>query len=180
IAAAWIIAAVLAVPPLVCRRPGLSSMGGVLSGAAASIPAAGIAVVLFRSGGSAIWMVAAILFPKLYQYIQSLMRQADSMPHVLYARAKGITQLQLLLQHALPPARGQLLALAAVSINMAFGAAVAVEAICDLPGVGQLAWKAALSRDLPVLVTLTLGIAVLNQVSNLIAELCSPLERGHA
>src|SRR5262249_13112197 len=180
IVAAWIAAAALALPPLVWRIPALSSVGAVLSGAAAAVPGAAVAIVLFRLGGSAIWIVAAILFPKLYQFLHNLMRQAYGRPHVLYARAKGVASFRVLLLHALPLARAQLLALAAVSINMAFGAAVAVEAICDLPGIGQLAWKAALSRDLPVLVTLTLGVAVLSQLSNLVADLCSPLDRGNA
>ena len=46
----------------------------------------------------------------------------------------------------------QLLALAGVTVSLAFGAAIPVEAIADSPGVGQLAWQAALGRDLPVLV----------------------------
>jgi ABC-type dipeptide/oligopeptide/nickel transport system permease component len=63
---------------------------------------------------------------------------------------------------------------------MAFGAAVAVEAICDLPGLGQLAWKAALSRDLPVLVVLTMIIALSTQFSNLVADALSPISRSQA
>ena len=37
----------------------------------------------------------------------------------------------------------------------ALGAAIPVEVLCDLPGIGQLAWLAALGRDLPLLVNLT-------------------------
>jgi peptide/nickel transport system permease protein len=44
----------------------------------------------------------------------------------------------------------------------------------DEPGLGQLAWQAALGRDLPVLVAITLLIAALtvacNAISDLIAE----------
>jgi ABC-type dipeptide/oligopeptide/nickel transport system permease component len=63
---------------------------------------------------------------------------------------------------------------------MAFGAAVAIEAVCDIPGLGQLAWKAAAARDLPVLVVLTVAIALLTQMSNLAADLCAPATRRQA
>jgi peptide/nickel transport system permease protein len=82
------------------------------------------------------------------------------------------------MRHVLPPAAPQLIALAAVSVNMAFGAAVAVEAICDLPGLGQLAWKAAMARDLPLLVVLTVMIVLMTQVSNLLADACHERSRS--
>ena len=39
------------------------------------------------------------------------------------------------------------------------GLLVPVEVIFDLPGLGQLAWSAALNRDLPVLLAVTLMVA---------------------
>jgi ABC-type dipeptide/oligopeptide/nickel transport system permease component len=62
------------------------------------------------------------------------------------------------------------LALGAVSVSMALGAAIPVEALCDSPGVGQLVWKAALARDLPVLVNVTILIATVTAVANLLAD----------
>ena len=64
-----------------------------------------------------------------------------------------------------------MLALVGVSASIAFGAAIPVEVICDLPGVGQLAWKAALARDLPVLINLTLLIALITQLANAASDL---------
>jgi peptide/nickel transport system permease protein len=125
-------------------------------------------------------MIPVILFPRLYQYVGNLLAQSYGMPHVLLARAKGLSGYRVFFQHVLPPARGQLIALAAVSINMAFGAAVAVEAICDQPGLGQLAWKAAMARDLPVLVILTMIIALVTQFSNLVADVFSPISRSRS
>ena len=63
-----------------------------------------------------------------------------------------------------------MLALAGVSVVMAFGAAIPVETLCDVPGLGQLAWKAATARDLPLLVTLTLMMAVATQTMNAAAD----------
>ncbi len=153
---------------------------GIAGALAASLPAAGMAILLFRLGGSAKWMIALVLFPRLYQYLRNVLQQASGKPHVLLARAKGLRWQPMLWRHVLLPARAQLIALAAVSINMAFGAAVAIEAICDIPGLGQLAWKAATARDLPVLVVLTVMIALVTQMSNLVADVCTPALRSQS
>jgi ABC-type dipeptide/oligopeptide/nickel transport system permease component len=71
------------------------------------------------------------------------------------------------------PAAPQLLALAGVSVSIAFTASIPVEALCDLPGLGQLAWKAALSRDLYLLVTLTMIVALVTLVANSFSDLLS-------
>jgi peptide/nickel transport system permease protein len=179
-AGAWLLALVLAVPPLAWRMPRLEAMLSTLSGASACLPAAGVALILFRAGVHVKWMLPVILFPRVYQYVGNLLRQSYSMPHVLLARAKGLSTSGIFFRHVLPPARAQLVALAAVSINAAFGAAVAVEAICDLPGLGQLAWKAALARDLQVLVIVAMMIALMTQLSRLAAEIASPAARSEA
>jgi len=57
-----------------------------------------------------------------------------------------------------------------VSFAIAFGAAIPIEALCDSPGVGQLAWQAALSRDLPLIVNVTLVICFVMLAANSLAE----------
>jgi peptide/nickel transport system permease protein len=180
ITGAWLIAFALTAPAAALRLSKLSAGMTALAAAAACLPAAGLAVLLFQLGGSARWMIVAILFPKLYQYLRNLLRQGFAMPHVLLARAKGLHTWRILFRHVLYPGRAQLLSLAAVSLNMGFGAAVAVEAVCDLPGIGQLAWKAALARDLPVLVAVTVLVTLFTQISNLAADLSSSHFRSHA
>ena len=41
-----------------------------------------------------------------------------------------------------------------------------MEALCDIPGIGQLAWKAALGRDLWLLVNLTIIVTLVTLISN--------------
>jgi peptide/nickel transport system permease protein len=62
-------------------------------------------------------------------------------------------------------------ALAGVAVSLAFGASIPIEVLCDSPGIGQLAWKAALARDLPVLVTITVLVATLTVTVNSLADL---------
>jgi ABC-type dipeptide/oligopeptide/nickel transport system permease component len=65
-----------------------------------------------------------------------------------------------------------------VSVCLALGACIPVEVLCDLPGIGQLAWKAALSRDLPVLVNLTMLVTLVTLVANTGSELFGYTSRG--
>jgi peptide/nickel transport system permease protein len=158
IAGAWILAAALAL------------IGGRLiaacTEAALCVPAAVIAILVFIAGGPAKIIVALVLFPRLFEFLRNLLTDAYARPHILSARAKGLTPARILLCHVVPSCKSELIALAGVSTAMAFGAAIPVETICDLPGLGQLAWKAAIARDLPVLVTLTMMVTTLVQVTS--------------
>jgi peptide/nickel transport system permease protein len=148
-----------------------SALAGGLSGLLLCVPSAALALLIFVYAGPVRAVMALAVFPRLYQYLRNLLSHAAAQPHVLAARARGIGRLRILLWHIVPAAAPQTLALAGVSVSMAFGAAVAVEVICDFPGIGQLAWKAALARDLPLLVTLTMLVTLATQLANACADL---------
>jgi peptide/nickel transport system permease protein len=88
--------------------------------------------------------------------------------------------LRILACHAAPPVLPELLALGGVSVSMAMGAMVPVEALCDSPGVGQLVWQAAMARDLPVLVNVTLLLAAFTIGANLLADTARSAREGQA
>jgi len=127
------------------------------------LPAAVLALLFVLLRAPAALALGLLVFPKIFRYARTLLQQSATLPHVLTARAKGLGNVRVLLLHYLPPAAGQWLALLAVSTPVALSAAVPVEVVCDLPGIGQLAWKAALARDLYLLVCLT-GIVTLTTV----------------
>jgi peptide/nickel transport system permease protein len=70
----------------------------------------------------------------------------------------------------LPLVSPALFALLGVSLSVAFGAAIPIEALCDSPGVGQLAWQAALNRDLPLIMNLTLLVTLITVAGNMLAN----------
>jgi peptide/nickel transport system permease protein len=80
-------------------------------------------------------------------------------------------------RHILPVSAPQLFALAGVSVSIAFAAAIPVEVVCDLPGIGQLAWTAALGRDLELLVNLTMVVTMVTLLANSAAELVTATTR---
>ena len=74
-----------------------------------------------------------------------------------------------------------MLALAGVSVSVALGAAIPIEALSDQPGIGQLAWQAALARDLVLLVNLTLIVTLITVIANSLSDMVGEgLRRGHA
>ena len=111
-----------------------------------------------------------VVAPRIFQFSKNLLREAYRAPHVETARARGVSELRILWRHALPAAGPQLIALAAASVSIAIGAAIPVEAICDVPGLGRLAWQAATARDLPLLVNLTMLVAVATTSAAMLSE----------
>jgi peptide/nickel transport system permease protein len=122
--------------------------------------------------------IALIIFPRDYRYTRNLLDKAYSLPHIITARAKGVSQARILLWHVVPVVGPQLLALAGVSVSLALGAAIPVEALCGLPGIGQLAWQAALARDLPLLMNITVVVTLVTLLANSSADVIGRAWRG--
>jgi len=153
------------------RGAGMDLIPGALSGLCLALPAAVIALVFLWMGAAGRWAIALVVFPHVYRYAKNLLVATYQLPHVLAAQAKGLSRARIMSAHILAPAAPQLAALAGMSVSLAFGASIPIEVICDTPGVGQLAWKAALDRDLPLLVNITVLVAMLTLAANSLADL---------
>jgi peptide/nickel transport system permease protein len=142
----------------------------VIAGGLLCLPAAVVALLFLYTGGGPGWALAAILSPRIFRYVRNIVAAAGRRPHVLAARGRGTGGCGLLWRHVCVPAAPELLALAGVSLSMAIGAAIPVEALCDSPGVGQLVWQSAMARDLPMLVHLTVLVAAATCIANLLSD----------
>jgi len=161
----------LALITVAWRAPGSNLLPALLSGLCLAVPAAVIALVFLWMGAPGRWAIALVVFPHVYRYAKNLLVSAYESPHVLAAQAKGLSGLRVLLAHVVLPAAPQLAALAGISVTLAFGASIPIEVVSDTPGIGQLAWRAALERDLPLLVNITILIALMTMVVNSLADL---------
>jgi len=161
----------LALLTIVARSGGIDLLSSVLTGLCLSLPAAVIALFFLWTGRAGRWAIALAIFPHVYRYSKNLLVAARQSPHVVAAQARGIRGTRVLLAHVIAPVMPQMAALAGVSVSLAFGASIPIEVICDSPGIGQLAWQAALARDLPVLVTITVLVAILTVTVNSLADL---------
>ena len=79
------------------------------------------------------------------------------------ARARGLSMLQYAARHGVVQAVVPLLTLAGFLIPRLVGGSLLIEAIFNVPGLGSLLFDSILSRDLPVVLALTLlsGLATL-------------------
>lgn len=163
---AWTVGLLLAVVSVRWTAPWLHLSLLLSNGFLLCLPAALVALATAILRAPAALALAAAIFPKLFSFLRNVLHHRASAPHVDAARARGVGESQILIRHVVLPALPEIGALAGVSVSMALGAAVPIEAFCDLPGIGQLAWKAALGRDLPVLVALTLVVAAVTLTAN--------------
>lgn len=126
-----------------------------------AVPTAAMATLCLLAGhGGPVLVMALLVAARDFKFLHHLLRKAWLEPHLMHARAQGITTWRLLVGHVLPSLAPQLAALASLSIVTALSALVPVEVIFNVPGLGQLAWNAALNRDLPVLLAITLIMAL--------------------
>jgi peptide/nickel transport system permease protein len=169
----WLLGLALALPATK-HSPLYSTMTTLISGIFVCIPSAVLALVFLIIGSPGRIAIALIVFPKVFRFSRNLLLNTYALPHVLTAKARGLSGLRILGWHVLPNIAGPLLALAGVTVSMALGAAIPVEVVCDYPGIGQLAWKAALARDVPLLVNLTLIIALVTVTANSFSDLLTP------
>jgi peptide/nickel transport system permease protein len=173
LALAWALGLGLAMLSVLPPTRGFDWLGITLSSAVVCIPAAILALAFVMARAPGRLAVGLIVFPKVFQFSRNLLARSASMPHVLTARAKGLGEIRILIRHILPVTATQLLALAGMSVCLALGACIPVEVLCDLPGIGQLAWKAALSRDLPLLVNLTMLVTLVTLIASTGSDLVS-------
>lgn len=162
----WTTALALALSATALRGVAFEISGTLLAGGLLCIPSAVLALAIALFNAPAYVAVALVVLPRVYGYCRNLLARSYDMPHVLAARAKGLSEARVLLWHVLPGSGPQLIALAGVSVSIAFGACIPIEALCGIAGIGQLAWQAALARDLQLLVTITTLVTMMTLVAN--------------
>jgi len=177
---AWSAAFALASASLSSRGWIFGLPGTLLSGFLLALPSAVVALFSVYLRAPVFVAIAAVTFPRLFRYTRNLLKDALGQPHVLAARARGIGRARIFLRHVFPPAAPGLVALLGISVSIAFGAAVPMEALCDSAGIGQLAWNAALNRDMPLIMSLTLIVTLITIVCNSVAADAASLFKGAA
>ncbi len=176
----WVLGLGFALAVAMSRIWLLDAAAALVTGILLCLPAAVLSLLFVLSRAPSRLVIALIVFPKVFRYARNLLVRSAALPHILTARAKGLGPVRILGWHVLPTTAPQLLALAGVSVSVAFGAAIPVEVLCDLPGIGQLAWKAALGRDLYLLVNLTMVVTVITLAANSASDLLGRRVGGSA
>jgi len=168
---AWLVALLISFAGVFFRGFYFDVSTTLISAVLIALPAAVVAIFSVYLRAPVFVAIAVVIFPKLFRYLRNLLNHAYSQPYILAARARGISQSRILFSHVLPLASPALFALLGVSLAVAFGAAIPIEALCDSPGVGQLAWQAALNRDMPLIMNLTLLVTLITVAANMLANI---------
>ena len=105
------------------------------------------------------------------RYIRSQMIEVLHQDYMRTAEAKGLAQHSVIFRHGLRNAILPLVTLVALDLPALFGGAVIIEQIFTWNGLGRFILDAASKRDYTVVMGITLFIAVLTVVANLIADI---------
>ncbi len=174
---AWFAATALSLLTIRFQTWALDYSTTAVTGFLIALPAAVVALLFVFLRAPVFLGIAVVTFPKLFRYQRNILAHAHVQPCVLAARARGVSRNQILFRHVIPLAQPALVALLGVSSSMAFGAAIPLEALSDSPGIGQLAWQAALNRDLPLLTSITLFVTLVTVGVNFVADVAHEREQ---
>jgi peptide/nickel transport system permease protein len=108
-------------------------------------------------------------------YVSRIMRgsmiEVMESEYIQMARLKGLSERTVILRHALPNAIAPTIQVIALQLAWLAGGVVVVEAIFAYPGIGTIMIDAVKSRDLPIVQAITLMIASLYVVLNILADI---------
>ncbi|MDB5590604.1 ABC transporter permease [Enterovirga sp.] len=113
-----------------------------------------------------------LFYVALYaRVMRSSMLEVYGTDFIKTARAKGLSESRVGLNHAAPNALLPVVTLAGVQIGHLLGGSILVETVYGWPGLGRLVLDALLQRDLNLLLGILFVSSVLVVVANLIVDL---------
>jgi peptide/nickel transport system permease protein len=116
-------------------------------------------------------VLALSILPFLVRYARSAILENLGQEYVLVAHGKGLSQGHVLVRHVLRNSLIPVVTVLGLLIPTLLSGSVVVETIFAIPGIGRLALQGALSRDYPVVMTMTVLGAALIVVSNLLTDI---------
>jgi peptide/nickel transport system permease protein len=105
------------------------------------------------------------------RYLRSEMLEVIRQDYIQTARAKGLSERQVIYKHALRNALIPVVTLMGLELPTLIGGSVIIETIFAIPGMGQLSFQSVLARDYPVIMGLTVFAGVLTLIGSLLADL---------
>jgi peptide/nickel transport system permease protein len=114
---------------------------------------------------------ALVLLGEYLLIMRSSVIEVFGEDYILTAKAKGLSTLRIVKDHAMRNAMLPMVTLIAINLGFVVSGAIQVEAVFSWPGLGQLTVNAVRERDYPVLQGAFLLLAVSVVLANLAAEL---------
>jgi peptide/nickel transport system permease protein len=118
------------------------------------------------------------------RHVRAALLEALAAPFARTARSKGVSDVDVVLRHALPHAWLSVVHLVALQMGALIGGAVVVEKVFSWPGLGMLLQDALKKADLPVVqgvvVVAAAGIALMGLVADVVAVVVDPRLKGRS
>jgi peptide/nickel transport system permease protein len=116
-------------------------------------------------------VLAVYTIGMLTRFTRASMLEIMGNDYVRAARLKGLPERTVILRHVLRPALISVITVAGLAFANLLSGTVLVENIFAWPGVGQYAYHSAVSLDLPAIMGVSLFIALVYIVLNLVVDL---------
>jgi peptide/nickel transport system permease protein len=109
------------------------------------------------------------------RYMRSSVLDNLTEDYVRTAKAKGASERRILLRHVLRNSLIPIATLLGLLLPAVFAGALITESVFNYPGMGYLFYQSALSQDYPVLLGITVVVAIATVVGSLLADIAYAL-----
>ncbi|MDT0261640.1 ABC transporter permease [Jatrophihabitans lederbergiae] len=139
----------------------------------AQAPQGSIAAVLAQPSGLVLPIATiALISVALYsRYMRSSTIDNLTQDYVRTARAKGASTARVLFGHVLRNAISPILTLLGLSLPFILSGTLITERVFNFPGMGLLFYNAAVTQDYPVLLAVTLVVAIATVLGSVLADI---------
>jgi peptide/nickel transport system permease protein len=118
------------------------------------------------------WLTVGIMFAALYtRMVRASILEELSQEYVKTARAKGANERRVLVRHVLRNVLLTLVTMLGMDVGLVLGAALYVEVVFALPGLGNVAWQSIGREDWPVLQGIVIFTSIIVIIVNLVVDL---------
>lgn len=137
---------------------------------------------IYNSNVSGVWpllkqsimpitVLALFTSAQLTRYVRASMLETINQDYIRTARAKGLKEQAVIVLHGMRNAMIPVITIIALQVPGVIGGAVITEQIFLIPGIGSALIKALTSKDIPVVMAITFGIAVAVVLFNIVADI---------
>ncbi|NLP37904.1 MAG: ABC transporter permease [Firmicutes bacterium] len=109
-------------------------------------------------------------FAYYVRHVRSAVLNVLNLDFVRAAKARGLTDKQVMLWHVLPNSAIPIVTIAALSLPVLFTGAMMAEQVFAWPGIGRFIVTSTMARDYPVIMTVNLYTAALVAIANFLAD----------
>jgi peptide/nickel transport system permease protein len=115
--------------------------------------------------------LGAVMTAVLTRVLRSTMIEELQKDYVVLARAKGASEIRVVLRHVLPNALIPAITILGLQVGSMLGGNMLIETVFSWPGIGRLAVEGIFARDYPLVQGVVILFAFIFAIANLLVDL---------